>query len=508
MRVNNLSKELEVLLGNILSLSNTYCLPTIIDKCVIGKEELNKPLRIALTGITSAGKSTLLNALVKRNIAPTGAAALTYNVNVFHHVSLSPTNEEIIIAHLSNGETLQLSIDSLVNLVDGRLKDGNDLRNKIIWIDAYIESDVLKDIELIDTPGLGSTKGKDSQNTINLFNDKLRQPDVIIYMVQKAPTSNDIEAVKTFQNNVSEGSNAKISGLNTVLAFTHCDNLRQDDAFDELDYSVDFHKKGMKLIEMNQKKHSDFRGCFSKSFTIAALYAQSAHSMTSSDYLILKDLKKQFGARIYDGEISKKKIIEDDGLFYFIGRVRNERSIFIERLDMEIIKYGVWWIGKNPDSQFEDFREHLIKLSGVEQMESYILTTFKRLAVFFKALKILSGIKNEVNTLSNIYQPTLRKEGVHQVAMLCREFEVNVRRSFSFLSVLMDYYQGKSYFKTNEWETALRTIDSCLSGDSNIECLQFFKSYWEDRISYYRLISDNEAIESCLQLIEQIKICV
>lgn len=191
MTIHTLSDEIKVLLGNISSLSNTYCIPQIIDRCIIGKEELHKPLKIALTGITSAGKSTLINALVKRNIAPTGAAAVTYNVNVFRHISLSPTNDEISVVHLIDGTILHLPINTIADLVDGRLSDGRDLRDQIEWVEAYVDSDILKDIELIDTPGLGSTKVKDSQNTFNLFNDELRQPDVIIYMVQKAPTSND-----------------------------------------------------------------------------------------------------------------------------------------------------------------------------------------------------------------------------------------------------------------------------------------------------------------------------
>lgn len=509
MTIGSLSIKLEELLRTIVALSNSYGLPEIIDRCIVGSSELKLPLKIALTGITSAGKSTLLNAFVKRNIAPTGAAALTYNVNVFRHISLSPTKEELIIAHLTDGKILRLPIDSLVDLVDGRLKDGKDLRNKISWIEAFIDSYILKDIDLIDTPGLGSTKGKDSKNTFDLFNDELRRPDVVVYMIQKEITHDDVEAAKCFQKSLNDKTSAKITGLNTVLALTHCDYRRQDDIFDDndIDYSVDFHKKGEQLIETNRKKSADFRSCFSKSFTIAALYAQSGYALTSSDFSVLKRLQSQFGSRIVYGEFSKKQIIEDNELFDSILEGKNNRLRFIERIDMEIVKYGVWWIGEYPEATFEDFKNQLITLSGVEQMESYIFTTFTRLAIFFKAVKIHSGIMRDINTLSNKYQSMPRKEGLRQIAILSRDFEVNLRRSFSFLSVLMDYYQGKKYFQPDEWEIALKTIDFCLSCDRNIEFMQSMKSYWKNRIAYYRLISDNEATESCLLILEQIKIC-
>lgn len=508
MTLESLSIRLEELLRTIVALSNSYGLPEIIDRCMVCSSELKLPLKIALTGITSAGKSTLLNAFVKRNIAPTGAATLTYNVNVFRHISLSPTTEELIIAHLIDGQTLRLPIDSLVDLVDGRLKNGKDLRDRISWIEAFIDSDILKDIDLIDTPGLGSTKEKDSKNTFDLFNDELRRPDVIVYMVQKEITNDDVKAAKDFQKSLNEETNAKITGLNTVLALTHCDYRRQEDVFDDIDYSVDFHKKGEQLIETNRKKSADFRSCFSKSFTIAALYAQSGYALTPSDFSVLKRLQSQFGTRIVYGEFSKKQIVEDDELFDSILKGKDNRLRFIERIDMEVVKYGVWWICEYPEATFEDFKNQLIDLSGVEQMESYIFTTFTRLAIFFKAIKIHSGIMRDVNTLSNKYQSTPRKEGLRQIAVLSRDFEVNLRRSFSFLSVLMDYYQGKEYFQPDEWEIALKTIDFCLSCDRNIEILQSMKSYWKDRIAYYRLISDNEATESCLLILEQIKICV
>lgn len=508
MTINNLSEVLEVLLGNILSLSSTHCLPIVIDKCLLGKAELSKPLKIALTGITSAGKSTLLNALVKRQIAPTGAATLTYNVNSFRHISLSPTGREVILAHLKNGEVLQLPICSLVELVDGRLVAGKDLRGNISWVEAFLDCDALIGIDLIDTPGLGSTKNQDSENTLELFKDEMRQPDVIIYMVQKAPTTNDIEAVKEFQKSVNEGSKTKVSGLNTVLAFTHCDNLRQEDVFDDLDYTVDFHQRGMNLIEQNRRKHSDFRSCFSKSFTIAALYAQSAYALCDKDFDVLRSIENAVGSNFINGEYSSVQFIKDDAIFDSIIKGQHNRKSLIDRLDMEVIRYGVWWISNNPTASVDTFKAHLISLSGVGQMESYIFTTFKRLAVFFKALKIYSCILKEVNRTLNEYQPENKKDGLRKIAVLCRDFEIELKYAFSFLSVLMDFYQGKTYFPPDVWEEALKTIDSCINGNSVYVNVNTLESYWENKLSYFRLISDNEATESCVQIIEQIKLCL
>lgn len=46
---------------------------------------LNQPMRIALAGTLKAGKSTLVNALVGDDIAPTDATEATRIVTWFHH---------------------------------------------------------------------------------------------------------------------------------------------------------------------------------------------------------------------------------------------------------------------------------------------------------------------------------------------------------------------------------------------------------------------------------------
>lgn len=43
------------------------------------------PMRVAVIGRVKAGKSTLMNALLGAEVAPTGPEELTYNVNTFVH---------------------------------------------------------------------------------------------------------------------------------------------------------------------------------------------------------------------------------------------------------------------------------------------------------------------------------------------------------------------------------------------------------------------------------------
>ncbi len=180
MNLHDLKHELKQMLDTIFSICTSCDLPEIVDQCMIWQSELDNPLKIAIVGITSAGKSTLLNALTKRSIVPTGAETLTYNVNILRHISRSPDNKEGLIVHMKDGTDEYMPTSELTKLVDGRDSKTSSLRQRIHWVEAYIDYDYLQEIDLIDTPGLLSIQEDDSQNTIRLFNDEERRPDVFI----------------------------------------------------------------------------------------------------------------------------------------------------------------------------------------------------------------------------------------------------------------------------------------------------------------------------------------
>ena len=316
--------------------------------------------------------------------------------------------------------------------------------------------------------------------------------------MQRAVQNVDIEAVTMFQGALSNGSNTKVNGLNTIGALTHCDYLCQGD------FSKDLHKLGQRLVENNRELYSRFRLCFSKFFTLAAIYAQAAYEMREKDFEILRSLCDSLYDPLIDDLYSKNDFIEDSSVFGRFIALKEDRASFVHRLDLAAIKYAIWWIKQHPDTCYEGLRERLIAYSGVREMDEYVFSNFKRLAVYFKALKLVTGIRKSIESSQTRFVDEDKMAAMQDVLKLCRNFEVELQKSFSFLSILIDYYNHADYFTPEEWEQAFLTIEECLSDAPNRDKLVGARAFWQNHLEFYVIVSAIEAQESCRKLIHQI----
>lgn len=162
----------------------------------------------------------------------------------------------------------------------------------------------------------------------------------------------------------------------------------------------------------------------------------------------------------------------------------------------------------NPGATVEDLRHRLIEMSGVPELDEYVFTNFKRLAIYFKSLKLVTNLRKYIEKSLVTYNDPSRISSKEKILILCRNFEVRLLSHFSFLSVLIDYYNGDTYLSKDEWEIALEAIDECLSDSPNEARLNETKSFFIRRKRYYSMLSDIEAMEACDKLINQIQLTI
>jgi hypothetical protein len=122
-----------------------YLRPDAVPELAAMRTALTEPLRIALAGRVSAGKSTLANALLGRRIAPTAAGECTQVVTWYRFGS--PDRAEMV---MRDGSARPLP------LADGLPPELGVPPSAVERIEVTLQSGPLRHYTLIDTPGLGA----------------------------------------------------------------------------------------------------------------------------------------------------------------------------------------------------------------------------------------------------------------------------------------------------------------------------------------------------------------
>ncbi len=180
------------------------------------RASLTEPLRVAVVGRVSTGKSTLVNALIGRRVAPTAAGECTQIVTWYRFGA--PDRAELVLV---DGSVQPLPFD-------GRLPAtlGVDLA-RVDRIEVILQSGPLRNLTLIDTPGLGSldrfAAGPDAAGT---GTDDRSGPDAasvraatqasaLLFLFRDVEKQDDIEFIRGYQaaTGVAGAAAAGVIGL-------------------------------------------------------------------------------------------------------------------------------------------------------------------------------------------------------------------------------------------------------------------------------------------------------
>lgn len=152
------------------------------------RHQLGETVRLAVVGRVKAGKSTLVNALVGRIVAPTGVTECT---KISTHYTFGAPERGLVITR--NGQ--QVPFD----LVNGGLPEQlpvpiGDIAHAVV----FLQSEVLRDMTLIDTPGLATTTGQyeDAARRTVLGHESVRQADALVYVFHGQVLRDDVDFLR------------------------------------------------------------------------------------------------------------------------------------------------------------------------------------------------------------------------------------------------------------------------------------------------------------------------
>ena len=252
-----ITERVKELFYNIRSMSSGYAELEAMEKELTSLEErLEEPLRVAVVGFMKAGKSTLMNALLKERLLITGSVETTYTVGWFRY---GETPGLTVV--LKDGSEIEAPIEDMEKWTARASLTHNPLLNEVSYIIIKYPNEILKKMELIDTPGLFSTYVKDSQNALDFLGMKksvemgrrpkqmrrhrlrrLRQMRLFMHFPSR-PIKRMSSILRAFNG---EGG-MQSSPINALGIFSKIDvfwvNQPQEDPFELVKETVAIHKK-------------------------------------------------------------------------------------------------------------------------------------------------------------------------------------------------------------------------------------------------------------------------
>ncbi len=191
------------------------------------RRRLSEPLRVAIAGRLKSGKSTLVNALIGRRVAPTEVGECTRIVTQFRY----GTADRVDVVR-RDGSRVSLPLDDS-GMIPQRL---GVPRSEVSYVDVALTSDHLRDLMVVDTPGLSSANSVVSAGARRfLFNEAPIDDDIdddsvgalsgaeaIVYVFTQSVRADDVAALEAFR---SISARLSSNPINSLGLFNKVDKL-------------------------------------------------------------------------------------------------------------------------------------------------------------------------------------------------------------------------------------------------------------------------------------------
>jgi predicted GTPase len=339
---------------------------------------LDEPLRVAFAGRVKAGKSTLLNALVGEELAPTDAGECTrivtwYRDGLTYRVTLFDTGGTARQAPFTR-EDGALEIDL------GGQDPASVERIVVEWPSSRLSA-----LTLIDTPGLGSgTEGASAPSERFLAIDPESgsatptEADAVIYLMRHLHQS-DLGFLEAFH----DVGLAAASPVNTIAVLSRADEVGacRPEAM-----------QTARRIAVRYRADPRLRRLCQTVVPVSGLVAQAATTLTEAEYRALKALAEAPRA-------------ESDALLLTVDRfvaegpgapstvTAAEREELLARFGLYGVRTAIRMIRLGAASSATELATQLREVSGIEELRHLLMTLFAERRDVLKAWAALGSLE-------------------------------------------------------------------------------------------------------------------
>ncbi|WP_438388854.1 dynamin family protein [Actinopolyspora saharensis] len=365
-------------------------------------DRLSAPLQLAVVGRIKSGKSTLVNALIGRRVAPTDVGECTKLVTRFQY----GTVDRIEVVLLDGNKY------SLPFTAEGAIPTDLGVRpERVSHVEAYLTNAVLRDLTVIDTPGLGSLDddsvarteavlgnggqdGADSERLDPVSHAAVAGAEAVLHVITRSVRADDRQALSTFKAATGSRPSGPVNALGV---------LNKADAIDPDSVSGGAGEPWTAARALAVEQERQLKPRVAEVLPLIGLLAETSESgeFTSSDAEALHRLAA------LDGATRETMLISADLFTEWECEVpADTRARLLELLDLHGVRCALEEIDADPHITAGRLRSRLHEASGLSALLSRINSVFRGRA---DGIKAAAGLASVAAVAQSCADPTERE---------------------------------------------------------------------------------------------------
>jgi hypothetical protein len=436
----------EVFRGALESLAGRPRLRGLAEAIAAAREQLGEPMRVAIAGRIKAGKSTMTNAMLGEVLVATGREELTFNVN-----RLRFGEERSLVVHFKDGRLSEPRSLQELEALTRRREEHQELLAGIEYIEVFYPNELLRSFNLIDTPGVESFFGQDSQNTLEFLNlspddvnarseRESRDADALLWLFTRSLATSDEALVGEFTGPALGSA----SPVNTIGVLTQVDRYWKDEP-DPLQGGARVCKR--LYTEPRVARH------FYKLQPVCGKIGLAAQTLTGREAETLRSLAGVSDESLRQALETTRRFTERD--LPEVDVPAEDRRAVLDRLD----QYGVLVACRILRQMGGDegiLGRELLRRSGVGELRELVIAHFGRRALQIKLMTALRRVRR-----ATFQQRRLASEQdrplIDEIAGRFEALEEG-EHGFAELGVLRQFYAGSLRFEGDDASELLRVV--------------------------------------------------
>ena len=360
-------------------------------------DNLDSPMQLAIIGKISSSKSTLVNAILgSDDVVEMGQMETTYNVSWLKYGS-SVADIKVVF---KDGSSEAIPRDQWKQW-SGQAE--NKLKDTVKYIEVTYEHEILRNINIIDTPGLDSSMGTDSKNTIDFLRDV--RPDAVLMVFTEGLAQSTMDVIKEFQG--SQSNKMLLSPLNAMGILSKIDLLWTIDKL-----KAPFEIAQYDIIEDNiYHLFPEVRDSLYGIMPVCAMLGLASQMLNQNDIDLLRALSKTSKEDLEEMFHSVNDFTDD----YFKIEISVEDRGYLYK------KFGLYGVHellsyiKDGECDLQSVQAHLREISGFDRFNKCLYSHFGQRSHLIKTQSVQQVIDKACVQQRQMAKSDAEKDAVDKI---------------------------------------------------------------------------------------------